>query len=92
MREITALAEAVGYNSQAAVLFQDESAASQTLKALRAEPLIVYAAVYRDDGALVAMYGRNGMGGSSLPDVPTAGERFIGRYLNVYRPMVVSRS
>ena len=49
-RHLASLADVVGNNSAAAILFNDETAAAETLQALKATPNITMAQVYRKDG------------------------------------------
>ncbi len=53
---LTTQAEMVALNSPSALLFDDAKAAATTLAALRAEPQIVGAAIYRHDGTVFAIY------------------------------------
>jgi len=56
VRKLSSQAEIVGLNSVSALLFNDADAATSTLKALRAEPRIVSAAIYAKDGKLFARF------------------------------------
>jgi signal transduction histidine kinase/ActR/RegA family two-component response regulator len=49
-------AELLGANTASALVFDDKEAAAKTLAALRAEPHVVAAAVYRPDGTRFAQY------------------------------------
>src|SRR4051812_45070201 len=57
---LSAEADIVGSNSVSALLFSDESAARETLRALAAEPAVRAAAVYGRDGRIFARYVRPG--------------------------------
>ncbi|MBI5895543.1 MAG: PAS domain S-box protein [Desulfobacterales bacterium] len=59
MERISSLARVVGTNCVAALTFNDPEAARETLKALSAEPQIVFARIYDDKGAPFAEYRRN---------------------------------
>ena len=59
-RDLTALADIVGDNSTAALVFDDRRVATETLAALKARPHIVGACLYRLDGAPFATYLRHG--------------------------------
>src|SRR6266567_886839 len=61
-RNLTTLAEIIGNNSTAALDFNDEKAAEETLAALRAEPNIVAACLYTKNGEVFARYSRDGSG------------------------------
>jgi signal transduction histidine kinase len=92
-------ARIVGSNTITALTFDDPMAAERTLGALRAEPRVEGAALYRPDGGLFASYVRDLARGQSavaplaLPaDAPREGEwsRFDGlRALHVVRPVVL---
>ncbi len=56
---ISSLARVLGTNCVAALTFDDPDAARETLKALSAEPQIVFARVYDDKGTPFAEYRRN---------------------------------
>jgi signal transduction histidine kinase/ActR/RegA family two-component response regulator len=64
VHKLSTEAELLGANSAAALVFDDKEAATKTLSALRAEPNVVAAAVYRPDGTQFAQYLR--------PEVDTA--------------------
>ncbi|HEX3986917.1 MAG TPA: EAL domain-containing protein [Acidobacteriaceae bacterium] len=55
---LTSLADIVGQNSAAALVFEDRAAALEVLQALRAENSIVSACLYQSSGGLFAQYGR----------------------------------
>jgi sensor histidine kinase regulating citrate/malate metabolism len=59
MEELTALAEIVGSNSSAAMLFNDRHTAQENLAALRAKPNIESAHIFLADESLFARFVRN---------------------------------
>jgi PAS domain S-box-containing protein len=59
MERISSLARVVGTNCVAALTFNDPEAAGETLKALSAEPQIVFARIYDEKGAPFAEYQRS---------------------------------
>src|SRR5262245_60624260 len=90
--ELSAIADVVGSNCGAALLFRDPAAASATLAALRAERHVIAAGVYRNDGSLFARYLRNGDETRLLPTVPrTGGAYFDGRDVLVFRAIAVDK-
>ena len=90
VRELTVLAEMLGYNSTAALAFRDPQTAEEILAALRTEPQIVHACVYDSDGKPFAEYHREALGSSPIPPSPeTAGHRFEEGHLGVFRPVVL---
>ena len=60
VQTVATLAHIAADNSTAAVAFSDATAARQTLEALRAEPQIVDAILYDNDGKVVARYRAGG--------------------------------
>ena len=56
VRELSMVAEITGRNSSAAVLFDDQPAAKETLSALSTMPNIIVAAIVRDNGRPFATY------------------------------------
>ena len=66
-RDLSALANIVGGNSTAALVFDDPRVATQTLSALRARQHMVTACLYRADGRLFARYTRNGSTAQACP-------------------------
>src|SRR5688572_8199604 len=54
--ELTTLAKVIATNSTAALAFENNADAQEILAALRAEPTIVAAALYRKDGSLFSYY------------------------------------
>jgi methyl-accepting chemotaxis protein len=90
-------AQIVGANTVTALTFDDTAAAERTLGALRAEPHVEGAALYRPDGQLFASYRREDIRGTlELPR--EAGRRqewaqFDGlRTLHLARPVVLDRA
>lgn len=56
VQQLATLAEMIGTNSTAALIFNDPEAAGTTLAALRAERNILRAAIYRKDGTVLVEY------------------------------------
>ncbi len=84
VRNLTILAEVVGDNSTSAVIFGDQSAASDTLAALRAQQHITIGCVYGEEGDLFAEYVRDVHGGLACPKkVLETGERVTFEYVDV---------
>jgi signal transduction histidine kinase/ActR/RegA family two-component response regulator len=91
LRRLGGEAEIVGTNCAAALLFRDPAAAAATLEALRAEPSVLSAAVYDNDGRVFARFARPGV--DPLPSFhPTAdgpiGHAIRGGRVLVSRPVV----
>lgn len=60
IRELDAVARVIGTNTTAAIVFGDEAAASEILKALRAKPDIISAEILLENDQLFARYSRGG--------------------------------
>ena len=56
VEQLKTIAGIVADNSTAALVFDDPASAEETLSALRAEPNIVWARIYRTNGELFALY------------------------------------
>ena len=61
VQELTAIAQITSSNSSAAILFDDQAAAQETLAALRARPNIEAAALFLPDGRLFSRYLATGL-------------------------------
>src|SRR5262249_12855758 len=77
-REVTTLAEFLGANTTAALAFHDAKAASETLSTLRAQRPITAAALYGNDGRLVASYRRLGEDTPIPGSAPALGDPIWG--------------
>ena len=92
VRQLAGQADIIGFNSASPLLFDDPDAAAETLAALRAEPRIIAAGIYRADGQRFATYDRQAPTGATvLPaqlGAPTDGHRFEHEHLVLFRPIV----
>ena len=59
--ELATLTQTLGANSAASVLFNDQKSATETLRAIQAEPHILGAFLYDNNGQLFAQYRRPGL-------------------------------
>jgi signal transduction histidine kinase len=85
--DLATLAEIVARNSTAAVSFENEKDAGDTLAALAVNRPVVVAAIYRQTGSLLATYARDAAQ-SSFPQRPGEdGEVFGEGFLEVFRPI-----
>jgi signal transduction histidine kinase len=88
VRGLTTLAEIVGTNSTAALLFNDQQAAGETLAALMAEPRILSACIYAKDKRVFARYARSSGADGFCPSAPGAEGYFFGSgRLELSRPI-----
>ncbi|HUB68460.1 MAG TPA: ATP-binding protein [Candidatus Methylacidiphilales bacterium] len=89
-RDAGVLADVLAKNTQAALAFQDENAAQQTLLALQAEPNVVAAALYDATGNRFAGYVRDNTN-VTLPSRPSAdGSRFDQNNLTIFHPVMLN--
>ncbi len=82
------LAEIVGANCAAAVVFDDAKSAERTLSALQAEPHIVAACLYLPDGQPFATYARRDIRRWRPSALVADGAKFGGDRLYVTRPVI----
>ena len=94
VRQLAAQADIIGFNSASPLLFDDPDAATETLAALRAEPRIIAAGIYRVGGQRFATYERQVPAGTTMLPVqlgaPRDGHRFEQEHLVLFRPIVGS--
>src|SRR5215471_8228045 len=84
------LAEIIGANSTAALAFNDQSAARETLTALSAEPHIVSTTIYARDGRAFAKYFRADMSQDLSPPTPQKdGYHFGQDHLVLFRRIML---
>ncbi|MDB4793601.1 ATP-binding protein [Methylacidiphilales bacterium] len=90
VRDTTVLANVLAKNTQAALTFQDENAAEQTLRALQAEPAVTAACLYDAQGNRFADYTRDGAQ-VDLPARPSNdGHRFEQGMLVIVSPVFLN--
>ncbi len=87
VRNSTVLADVIANNTQAALTFQDENAAQQTLQALQAEPYVSAACLYTVGGNQFATYLRPGVKIEFPPPPAASSHRFEGGHLVLFRPV-----
>jgi signal transduction histidine kinase len=88
VRTLTTLAQVVSANSTAALAFDNRGDAADVLAALGAEPHIVAAALYDNDGQLFATYPAE-LGHDRVPAAPgAAGHRFGASDLSLSQPVM----
>lgn len=90
VRDTTVLADVLAKNTQAALTFQDESAAHQTLLALQAEPTVIGARLYDEKGNPFTDYARKGET-IDFPGRPDRDGYRIGLgHLVIFRPIYLN--
>jgi len=86
VQTVTTLARIMADNSTASLAFDDPAAARQTLKALEAEPQIVVAILYRNDGHILAHYATHPVENPGRPGA--AGVRFENGQVVAVQPVI----
>ncbi len=85
------LANGIGYNTTAALVFNDPAAAAETLSALKVEPHVICACLYAKDNTLFAQYVRENTQ-VVFPDKPGLdGYVFARDHLTLFRPVVQNK-
>jgi signal transduction histidine kinase/CheY-like chemotaxis protein len=86
----TAVADVVGANSAAAIVFDDPKNAAQTVEALRVNNSVLSAALYRKDGTSLAAYNRDPLDNiAAFAHAPPDGSVEHDGVLTVTRPVVL---
>jgi PAS domain S-box-containing protein len=84
--ELGVLADTLGANSAASLVFNDRKSAQEMLAALRAEPHIIAACLYDNDGHIFAEYRHTGAAADlRLPTAQADGAKFTSESLTLFR-------
>jgi methyl-accepting chemotaxis protein len=89
-QDLSTLAQIIGDNSTAALVFKDPAAAEETLAALKAHKNILSAIIYTTDGRVFAKYTRGDVGEElslSEPPVEEGGYHLGERQLSLVHPI-----
>jgi two-component system, sensor histidine kinase and response regulator len=90
LRDNTTLADLIALDSTAAISFNNQHDATETLEDLRAEPNMLAACIYTKNGAVFASYNRNGVSPRIIPnEARMADAGFHHGALYVLRPIVL---
>ena len=87
VHELTVLADIIGNNSTAALVFLDQETAEEILSALKAKKSVVSSCIYLSDASVFAEYHREGDNHSLPPEMPEEGVRFYIGYLHLVQPI-----
>ncbi len=87
-QKISTLAQIIATNSTAALAFDDQETAAETLTALKAEPHIVGAAIYNNKGILFSHYPANAAVATFPASAGTSHFHFTGSYLEGFQPVL----
>ncbi|MFH2065236.1 MAG: ATP-binding protein, partial [Pseudomonadota bacterium] len=94
IRNNTTIARTIGMNCQAALLFNDQKAAQDTLSALHAVPDILYGMVYKPEGNVLARFISQNAQIKETPEISHRMQRgtvFHGNHLDLIEPIVLDR-
>lgn len=91
-RELMSLADVIGANSSAALVFNDPKAAEETLSALQKDSRIALAAIYTKEGSIFAAYRRQPSAAEVIPVSPrTDGTILGGRRMMMFHSIILDR-
>ena len=91
-RELMTVADVIGANSAAPLVFNDPKAAEQTLSALRKDARIRLAALYGKEGNVFAAYRRQHLGDDTIPVAPQGyGSRSEGGRLSLFHSIILDQ-
>src|SRR5687767_7597570 len=86
VRNLGTLAEMIGNASSAGLEFNDPKAAAEPLSALRADPSILFGAIYTPTGRMFAEYRAENLPAEfQVPPLRPQGHSFKGEHLLLYR-------
>ena len=89
-RELLSMADVIGANSTAALVFRDPGAGEETLSALRADARIVSACIYAQQGNIFATYQREDLEERFVPpELQEEGDYLEGGYVILFRPILL---
>lgn len=90
VHDTTVLADVLAQNTRAALAFQDNNAAQQTLLALESEPNVSAACLYNANGNQFATYARVGTRNVLPPRPEPDGHRFEHGHLILFGPLTLN--
>jgi len=88
VNDLTSLADVLGFNSHAALRFQDKTAAETTLASMQAKPNLAAASLYTPDGKLFAAWSRRPYHPAQDAATLTEGHHFEGDHLWMFKSVV----
>ena len=91
--ELSALADTLGSNSAASLVFNDRKSAQEVLAALRAEPHVIAAVLYDNRGDVFAEYRRTGIPAAFTAPLPRVdGSEFGSGSLTLFRSVYLENN
>ena len=91
LQELQILAKDLSQNCSAALIFNDELAAEETLATLQGKPQIFFGIILDKDGKAFSAYNRPGSKSVTDNFSPVAGYRFAGESLEVAEPVIYNQ-
>jgi signal transduction histidine kinase/CheY-like chemotaxis protein len=88
LRNLQILGRAIAANSTAALAFDNPDDAREVLSAFKAQPHVIAARLYLNDGRLIASYPDGARAPKAAPPLGSAGYRFEGGILRGVQPVV----
>ena len=88
LRNLEILGRAIAANSTAALAFDNPDDAREVLSAFKAQPHVIAARLYLNDGRLIASYPDGARAPKAAPALGSAGYRFEGGILRGVQPVV----
>jgi hypothetical protein len=86
VRDLRTLADVMGKSTSSALDFDDAESATNTLASLAAVPSVTTAAVYTNEGKLLAAYQRDKQSATAPAHPGAEGYKFENAYLTLFRP------
>jgi signal transduction histidine kinase/ActR/RegA family two-component response regulator len=90
VRDSMVLADVIGKNTSAALAFQDDNSANQTLLTLQSEPNVSAACLYDEHGNQFASYTQPGTRVQFLSKPAADGHHFEGGHLVLFHPVMLN--
>jgi signal transduction histidine kinase len=86
LEKLTSIAKVIGSNSTAALVFEDQESAEETLEALRAEPNITAAYLYNKEGKVFVSFYKHGNNPNYLDHESDDGDHDYANHRNALPP------
>ncbi|MEE4355129.1 MAG: ATP-binding protein [Desulfococcaceae bacterium] len=94
VKDLSSLANVVGMNSEGALVFDDRYTAERHLSAFRANPGIIFACIYRQDGKVFATYLSPDAEEKhiSAPPIRETSHSFDDEYLYLFQQIIIEKT
>lgn len=89
-REVSILAQVISSNSSAPLIFDDRRSAEESLSALSAQPHVVFASIYNQNGKEVARYVRTGTDVNFVAPSPQGDSvSYVDNHMHMFRRIIL---